>query len=256
MKQISQEEFEQYVEAIIRGDMSRTQVVKELQTEARTLNNRIHELADTNPKLYSRYVAKITYMPKERKDLDAMQLAIEILAQGKTIGQIVEERQTGRKTIQRRIKTLEHSKNPIERRTFELCREATRLNSRGSKRSQEFEKMVQMLLEEIELEEWGEVKSKESNIDEKEAQLLELERKYHGLCLTMPKGEAAKALGYTPNQIFKSLNKLYQIRIERTAKTQGRDFRQELKAEVDGISREKREIELVEGETQKEEERE
>lgn len=65
MKQISQGEFEQYVEAIIRGDMSKAQVVKELQTEARTLNNRIHELILTNPELHRRYVEKHPYKPRE-----------------------------------------------------------------------------------------------------------------------------------------------------------------------------------------------
>ena len=65
MEQISQEEFERYVEAIIRGDMSRTQVIKELQTEARTLNNRIHELILTNPELHRRYVEKHPYKPRE-----------------------------------------------------------------------------------------------------------------------------------------------------------------------------------------------
>lgn len=85
MKQISQEEFEQYVEAIIRGEMSRAQVIKELQTEARTLNNRIHELVRINPELHRRFVEKYPYKPKERKDLDAMQLAIEILKQERTI---------------------------------------------------------------------------------------------------------------------------------------------------------------------------
>ena len=65
MKQISQEEFEQYVEAIINGEMSKAQVVKELQTESRTLNNRIHELILTNPELHRRYVEKHPYKPRE-----------------------------------------------------------------------------------------------------------------------------------------------------------------------------------------------
>ena len=50
--------------------------------------------------------------------------------------------------------------------------------------------------------------------------------------------------------------KYHRIEIERTATTQGKDFRQGLKAEVDGINGEKQEFELAEGETQKGEERE
>ena len=257
MKQISEEEFEQYVEAIINGDMSKAQVVKELQTEARTLNNRIHELILTNPELHRRYVEKHPYKPRDRKDLDAMQLAIEILTEGKTILQIAEEHQTGTRTIQRRINSLNNSKSLLEKRVYDLCKEMGKNNSkRDGKIPEELARKIQQLLDEIEAEKLIGCRGIETNVNEKRTQLLELERRYHELCLTMSRGEAAKVLGYTQGRINKLLNELYRIEIERTAKTQGRDFRQGLKAEVDGINGEKQEIELVEGETQKEEERE
>jgi len=249
MKQISQEEFEQYVEAIISGEMSRTQVVRELQTEARTLNNRIHELVATNPELYQRYVEKVTYQPRERKDLNAVQLAVEILKQGKNIEQIAQEHQTGRRTIQRRINTLKDSEDGVERRLFDICKEATKLNSRGAKRSQEFEAMIEEVLNQIEMRDLGPLKDKQSNIEERREDLLRLEQRYNELCETMSKGEAAKALGYTKNRIFKLLNELYCIEIERAATKQSRDFRQGLKVEVDGIGKKDKEIVPETGET-------
>lgn len=42
MKQISQEEFEQYVEAIIRGDMSKAQVVKEMAKYQKNLQEKFN----------------------------------------------------------------------------------------------------------------------------------------------------------------------------------------------------------------------
>lgn len=236
MKQISQEEFEQYVEAIIRGEMSRAQVIKELQTEARTLNNRIHELVRINPELHRRFVEKYPYKPKERKDLDAMQLAIEILKQERTIEQIAQEYQTGRRTIQRRINTLRNSQSLLERRVYDLCKEVGQKNSRkGGKVSEELARCIQQVLEEIEEKMPKESRSIETNVEERRQELLELERKYNELCQTMTKGEAAKTLGYTRSRMFKLLNELYRIEIERAASVQNKDFRQGLKVEVEGI---------------------
>ena len=237
--------------------MSRTQVVKELQTEARTLNNRIHELAGINPDLHRRFVEKYPYKPKERKDLSAMQLAIEILKQEKTIEQIALERETGRRTIQRRINTLEKSPDPIERRVYDLCKEVCQNNSRkGGKVSEELARRIEQVLEEVDEQMLTEKRGIETNIEEKRQELLELEREYNELCQTMSKGEAAKALGYTQNRINKLLNELYRIGIERAASAKSGDFRQGLKAKVDGVSRKEQEAQQVERETQKGEERE
>lgn len=256
MKQISQGEFEQYVEAIIRGDMSKAQVVKELQTEARTLNNRIHELILTNPELHRRYVEKHPYKPRERNDVNGVQLAIEILDDDKTIEELIAKYQVSRRTIRRKLDSLKDSDVKEERELYELCRVAGRIYSRRMKKSDNFIKAVNELLSRIEIDSVRPAEDKESNVEKRRTQLLELERRYHELCMTMTKQEAAKALGYTTNRISKLLNELYRIEIEGIATTQSRDFRQGLKAEVDGINGEKREIELVEGETQKEEERE
>ena len=246
MKQISQEEFEQYVEAIINGEMSKAQVVKELQTESRTLNNRIQELAEMNPKLHRRYVEKHPYKTRERKDLDAMQLAIEILKEGRTITQIAEERQTGARTIQRRINTLENSEDLLKRRVYHLCKEVGKNNSkRDGKMPEKLAKQIQQILEEIEGEIIIESKTLESNVEKRRQELIELEKKYHELCMSMSKEIAAKTLGYTRGRINKLLNELYRIEIERVASVQNRDFRQRLKVEIQGIGGEKRDAASV-----------
>lgn len=245
MKQISQEEFEQYVEAIIRGDMSRAQVVKELQTEARTLNNRIQELAGINPELHRRYVEKHPYRPKERKDINAVQLAIEILEDDKTIEELITEHQVSRRTIRRKLDSLKNSEDKIERDLYELCRVAGRIYSRRMEKSDNFVKAVNELLSKIERDRIEPAKSRQSNVEEKRAELLELERKYNELCQTMSKQDAAREVGYTPNRIFKLLNALYRIEIERAASAPNRDFRQGLKVEIEGISEGKREVAAV-----------
>lgn len=233
MKQISQEEFEHYVGEMIIGTLSKAKVVKELETDGRTLNNKIQELAATNPDLYQRYIDKRPYKPRERKDIDAMQLAIEILKQDKTIEQIAKYYQTGRRTIQRRIEKLGASSNPLERQVYELCKEVARYNkARGSRMPEELQMRIQDVLDEIaiSLEIPAGNRGQEINIEERRANLLELERRYNELCATMSKTEAANALGYTPNRIYKLLNELYRIQIETGIKKV--DFRQGLKVDV------------------------
>ena len=41
MKQITDEEFYESIEKIIRGESSRAKLIKELETDSRTLNNKI-----------------------------------------------------------------------------------------------------------------------------------------------------------------------------------------------------------------------
>lgn len=232
MKQVSQEEFEQYIEKIINGEMSKAKVIKELSTEARTLNNRIQELSAINSELYSRYIEKFPYTPRTRKDLDAMQLAMEILAQGKTVEEVAINHKTGRRTIQRRINSLGASDNILEKRICDLCKEAGRINSRGAKRPEQFEKMIEEVVEQIQSVDILKVKDKQSNVEEKRTKLLELEREYNELCKTMSKDKAAKTLGYTPNRIYKLLRELYRIEIERNTSAKKGDFRQGLRVDV------------------------
>ena len=45
MKEMSKEEFYEKIKSVIRGEISTTKLVKELQTDSRTLNNKIQELS-------------------------------------------------------------------------------------------------------------------------------------------------------------------------------------------------------------------
>ena len=53
MKEMSKEEFYEKIRSVIRGEISTTKLVKELQTDSRTLNNKIQELS---PKILRSYV--------------------------------------------------------------------------------------------------------------------------------------------------------------------------------------------------------
>ena len=67
MKELTQQEFEEQIERVIDGKIGRKALAKELETDIRTLNRKITELADTNPDLYFKFIEKFPYKPKEIK---------------------------------------------------------------------------------------------------------------------------------------------------------------------------------------------
>ena len=61
MKELTQKEFEEQIQRLIDGNIGRKKLAKELETDIRTLNNKIMELASTNPDLYARFIEKFPY---------------------------------------------------------------------------------------------------------------------------------------------------------------------------------------------------
>lgn len=79
MKEIADEEFYKRIEDIIEGKTSRNKLAKELETDTRTLNNKIQEMSVYNLELYSKFIEKFPYKSKSRDDIDFEALAIEII---------------------------------------------------------------------------------------------------------------------------------------------------------------------------------
>ena len=78
-------------------------------------------------------------------------------------------------------------------------------------------------------------------MERRRQELLKLEKEYQDLCMQVGKEKAAKKLGFTQNRIYKLLNELYRIEIERHAKqiednqrkeTEGKKYRESMKVNV------------------------
>ena len=108
MKQISRDEFEKCIQSIIDGETTRRKLAKDLETDMRTINNKITELAETSPVLYQKFIDKFPYRPKTIK-VDIEDLAIKVI----TNGLQTTSKSTGisTRTIARKVKTLEKT-NP------------------------------------------------------------------------------------------------------------------------------------------------
>ena len=231
MKKISQEEFEKIIREIIDGKKSESSVVKELKTEARTLNNKIQELSVINPELYAEFIEARPYKPKERKDINIRGLVIRILKTGYTVEQIAEEYQIGVRTISRKITQLKRSDNEEDRGLYELYRSVAEKKSRSKKLTPEEEYRISTLQEEP-------IKEID-DVERKRQELLQLEKEYQELYMKFGKEEAARRLGYTSNRIYKMLNELYRIEIERNAKERKKQFKDSLKVDnIPSVSKE------------------
>lgn len=222
MKQITDEEFYESIEKIIRGESSRAKLIKELETDSRTLNNKIQELVIYNPELYSRFIKKFPYRTKTRDDIDFEALAIEITKNGTTTFQASKKYNIGERTIRRRMKELA-KENPY---LAEIYNEVKENNKHSRSNSLELQdKISKLILRPVQISEINETREK---------QLEEIERIFNKRCQIVSKEEAAKSMGMTANRVYKVLNELYRMRIERESKNQ--NFKDTLKFNSNDIT--------------------
>ena len=142
MKQITDKEFYESIEKIIRGESSRAKLIKELETDSRTLNNKIQELVIYNPELYSRFIKKFPYRTKTRDDIDFEALAIEITKNGTTTFQASKKYNIGERTIRRRMKELA-KENPY---LAEIYNEVKENNKHSRSNSLELQDKISKLI--------------------------------------------------------------------------------------------------------------
>ena len=84
MKNISKDEFKQAIKRLINGEITKVKLAKELETDPRTLDNRIQELSATDPELYYEYVDVLPYKQKGIDHIDFEALVIYMLKNGCT----------------------------------------------------------------------------------------------------------------------------------------------------------------------------
>ena len=106
MKELTQKEFEEQIERVIDGQIGRKALAKELETDIRTLNRKITELADTNPNLYFKFIEKFPYKPKEIK-LNLEELALYAIQKGTRQAAI--KFSISQRTVTRKVNKLKKS---------------------------------------------------------------------------------------------------------------------------------------------------
>lgn len=224
MKKLGQEEFERCIERLISGEISKGRLAKELKTDPRTLDIKIQEMSAKNPELYERYLKALPYKQKGYDHIDFEALLIYILKQGLTIDEAVEQFGTSRRTINRRINSMENKE------LAQLYKEVADNRKHSRKDSLD-------IIERIEELEERPIVLRGIN-DRRREELLKIESEFNELCKTMTKDEAANKMGLgSRDRVYKLLNELYRIEIETEQKensqsVQSGSFREDIKVDI------------------------
>ena len=201
MKKLSEEEFADAIKRLINGEITKVKLAKELETDPRTLDNKIQEISATNPELYNEYVRTLPYKQKGIDHIDYEALVIYMLKQGLTADEAVQKFDISRRTISRRICELENKE------LLNMYREVADNRKHRRNNGVELNRKISEL-------EYRDVVIGGVN-DRRKAELLAIEARFNKLCETMDKGQAAKVMGYGDrDRVYKLLNELYKLEIE------------------------------------------
>ncbi len=201
MKNISKDEFKQAIRRLINGEITKVKLAKELETDPRTLDNRIQELSATDPELYYEYVDVLPYKQKGIDHIDFEALVIYMLKNGCTADETAQKFEVSRRTINRRINDLENKE------LREMYREVADNRKHGRNNGVELDRKIS------ELEPREVIKGGVN--DRRKRELLAIESRFNKLCETMDKTQAAKTMGYGDrDRLYKLMYELYKLEIE------------------------------------------
>ena len=201
MKNISKDEFKQAIKRLINGEITKVKLAKELETDPRTLDNRIQELSATDPELYYEYVDVLPYKQKGIDHIDFEALVIYMLKNGCTADETAQKFEVSRRTINRRINDLENKE------LREMYREVADNRKHGRNNGVELDRKIS------ELEPREVIKGGVN--DRRKRELLAIESRFNKLCETMDKTQAAKTMGYGDrDRLYKLMYELYKLEIE------------------------------------------
>ena len=201
MKNISKDAFKQAIRRLINGEITKVKLAKELETDPRTLDNRIQELSATDPELYYEYVDVLPYKQKGIDHIDFEALVIYMLKNGCTADETAQKFEVSRRTINRRINDLENKE------LREMYREVADNRKHGRNNGVELDRKIS------ELEPREVIKGGVN--DRRKRELLAIESRFNKLCETMDKTQAAKTMGYGDrDRLYKLMYELYKLEIE------------------------------------------
>lgn len=187
MKQVSQEEFEDYIRDLIDGKTTKTAIAKKLETSVKKVNYMIDDLATTNEKLYMELLQKNPYVPRDT-NVDPAALAIEVIKYGRK--DVAQDVGISIRTITRTVTQLK-TINPT---LYELYRKRRKKMNKKEK-----EAFMQAVDAEAEKLGYG-IKPSRESVEERLEEVKAILEKFEDLVDDgMTYRDAAKKLGYSTN---------------------------------------------------------
>ena len=207
MKEITDQEFENYVEQIIAEKLTLKNLCAILHTSYSTLNAKITSLEKTNPELYGRYITKFPYKPKRNGQINSRGLLIAIMKDDLTFEDVHRIYGIPKRTISRRVAEIKRTDKELYT-IYQSYRENPSDASENTKNLLREPVLLDKTPEELKREEI------QSILEEFETLLKE------NSGLTREK--AAAKLGFIPQQMDEMRKKLIRIDKEKKFKEQYR----------------------------------
>lgn len=107
MIEVSENEFEKYILDLINKRITRVELAKKLQTDTRTLSNRIYGI--TNEKLLKEYLEQYPYKPRQNKNVNYEALIVQLIQSNITAKEMQERYEIAERTYRRNIKKVKES---------------------------------------------------------------------------------------------------------------------------------------------------
>lgn len=218
--EIDQKLFEELIEKVIAGEMTRRQITKEYHISARTTNLMITELSKTNPELYMRFIEKYPYKPKEIENINFVELTKKIIKEDKFIEDLATKYNVSTRTIRRRITNMKGSKE-IEPSTGITLDELYNLYKRY--RAEELSLEDREIIETMKV---GEIQNAINSQESRKNYLENIINQYKEYRKQgIPTKKAAKMLGYSFLDIYKKQGELARILTEQRRKGKGEEYK-------------------------------
>lgn len=231
MKKVSDKEFEQCVKDLLDGKKALKEILEELETSHRTFYNRIQLLSDTNLELYEEYIHRFPHKTKEITTIPIRTIMMEFLKDNANMADLAKKYGIYERTLRRKIAKLKYSENPEDRELWELCRIVAHNHSTAKEHKIEIITKIKQLPPVN--EQLG-----QTDTEKRRQQLLQLEKEYETLCQTMNRTKAAETMGHRKDVMFKLLNELYGLQIEKSV-TESEEFRKKYGVSTPNIPTEK-----------------
>lgn len=219
---IEQEKFEELIQQIIDGKITRKEISIRYRIAIRTINDRITKLATTNPELYRKFIDKYPFKPKAITHINFIELTKKVMKEECNLGDIGDVYDISVRTFSRRVRKMKDS-DTLDELTGLPQREIYELYKKYSRRELSFDDKI--LIDNMKI---GNIQEQERVTDRKTS-LEELLQKYYQLISEgLSKAEAARKLGFSYEDMYKKEDELKRIKTEQKVKQKENEFKKGL----------------------------
>lgn len=212
MIEVNEQKFEELVEKVIENEITRVELASMLQTDIRTLYNRIYNMK--NMELLAKYLEQYPYKPKENKNINYRNLIIELIKNNQRVLDIQMKYEIAERTYRRNIEKMKLQ----DPKLYNIYKNYIR----GNIQDDEMEYIIQLPV--------GKVCNTKKSEKERQVELLNIFATYNRLKEKgMPEDEILLEMKETKRSLKRKRDEL--DRIQKSEQFKNKSFKKRMKVE-------------------------